>query len=137
MRISRIFLEAAVFVLVSGGYTASAEPFVGVDGKASCIAEDEVMTRFNALQSQASLATITIDADEEQYKHVLAAINTVLGAGHEIHASHFQTVFMPGADGRKSAMVMYGDNSDQFCDFVVLSADQVQAVSNLMATAGA
>jgi hypothetical protein len=123
-------------LLLSFPTIATAEPFVGADGKASCIAEDEVMTRFNALQSQAPLAMITIDADEEQYKHVLAAINTVLGVGHEIHASHFQTVFMPGADGRKSAMVMYGDQADQFCNFVIFTADQVEEVSKLMKSTG-
>ena len=123
-----------VALLLSLPTAALAEQFTGADGKDSCLDGATVAQRFEAVHAMNPHSAITIDADEEQYKHVLAAVNTVLGVGHEIHASHFQTVFMTQADGRKTAMVMYGDNPDQFCSYVILSADQVEQVSKLLSS---
>jgi predicted small secreted protein len=130
-----VIKQAAIILalLLSFPTVAAAEQFTGANGAPSCLDEATVTERFKAVQN----ATITVDADEDQYKNVLAAINTVLGVGHEIHASHFQTVFMVQADGRKSALVMYGDEPDQFCSYVIFSADQVDEVSKLLSSAGA
>jgi hypothetical protein len=130
-----VIKQAAIILalLLSFPTVAAAEQFTGANGAPSCLDEATVMERFKAVQN----ATITVDADEDQYKHVLAAINTVLGVGHEIHASHFQTVFTVQADGRRSALVMYGDEPDQFCSYVIFSADQVDEVSKLLSSAGA
>jgi hypothetical protein len=134
-----VIKQAAIILalLLSFPTVAAAEQFTGANGAPSCLDEATVTERFNAVQDLNPNATITVDAEEDQYKHVLAAINTVLGVGHEIHASHFQTVFMVQADGRKSAMVMYGDEPDQFCSYVIFSADQVDEVSKLLSSAGA
>ena len=115
--------------------------FTGADGVASCISENTVLERFGILRSIQSQSNPIITKDtavgeDEGTKHLVAAINTVLGEGTLKDGWHFQTIFMDTVSG-KAAMLMIGIEDGQFCTYIMVKPEDVKKIGELESSTGA
>ena len=129
-----LILAAALFV--TPAYAVEIKTFTGVDAKASCLSSGDIKEREATLlviaPAEAGVKVVAdVSTEEGEGKKVWAAIQEVLKTN--IKAGHFEVVLMADKAGR-SAMVMYGDEDGQFCNWFSLSPDQVKAVVEILDT---
>lgn len=129
-----ISIIAATLLLSTSMVSAASFNKFFEDGKEVCVTGKVITDRAEVFKAvYPNLHPMVIeDAVIEEHNHaekIMAAINTVLDKGHQIHATHFMQLHSDA-----SIMILYGDKPDTFCDFVSLSIPEKEKIEMILHT---